>query len=359
MFDPNKMFANQVVDINLLADFGFHKKPDNSYTYETRIMDEAFQITITVDADKGIETAIIDLDLNEPYHAIYAKSRSGYVSEVRQAYTEVLEDFTGRCCQEHPFLSAQMNRMAVKIADSFADSWDKPFEKAQDYSSYRVAGKWYALVYPAKGRQFEGIADDKKDKDFEAVNLKVNPKDMAELLALEGVYPAYHMSKKSWVSVLLDDGLSDQVLWTLLSKSRQLVAPSALANPDGGPDYWVIPANLKYYDIDSEFAANPEILWTQKASIKAGDYVFIYITAPTKAIRYGCQVLEANISNQGYRKKTGIDQLMRLRLITHYQDDQVTFDIMTSKGVAAVRGPRRMHPDLIAYLKENKLWEMV
>lgn len=355
MFNPDLLFSTQVVDFNLLADFGFIKQPDQTYTYQTTIMNGAFQVNITVFSNKQIETDIIDLDMNEPYHAIYANNRSGYVTEVRQAYTEVLEDFTGRCCQEMPFLSAQMNRMAAKIADSFGDSWDKPFENAKEYSSYRVAGKWYALIYSAKGEKFEGIAKSKKDKDFEAVNLKVNPKDMAELLALEGVYPAYHMSKKSWVTVLLEDGLSDQVLWTLLSDSRRLVGSSELANPNGGPDYWVIPANLKYYDIDREFATNPEILWTQKASIKAGDYVFIYITAPTKAIRYACRVLEANIPNNGYRKKSGIDHLMRLCLLEHYQDDQVTFDLMKDKGVTAVRGPRRMHPDLITYLIEENL----
>ncbi|PNY20212.1 MmcQ/YjbR family DNA-binding protein [Streptococcus parauberis] len=355
MYNPALLFSKQVVDFNLLADFGFIKQPDQSYTYQTTIMDGAFQVNITVFSNKQIETDIIDLDMNEPYHAIYANNRSGYVAEVRQAYTEVLEDFTRRCCQEMPFLSTQMNRMATKIADSFGDSWDKPFEKANEYTSYRVAGKWYALVYPAKGEKLEGIADDKKDKDFEVVNLKVKPSDMAELLALEGVYPAYHMSKKSWVSVLLDDEISDQVLWRLLSESRRLVAPSALANPEGGPDYWVIPANLKYYDIDREFAANPEILWTQKASIKAGDYLFIYITAPTKAIRYACQVLEANIPNNGYRKKTGINQLMRLRMLEYYPDNQITFDVMKAHGVTAVRGPRRVHPDLLTYLKSHQL----
>ena len=44
---------------------------------------------------------------------------------------------------------------------------------------------------------------------------------------------------------------------------------------------------------------------TQKASMQKGDFVAIYITAPTKAIRYVCQVLEA-YPNQGYREEESI-----------------------------------------------------
>lgn len=95
------------------------------------------------------------------------------------------------------------------------------------------------------------------------MTVKVNPKDLPQLLQQEGIYPAYHMSKKNWISIILDDKVTDDKLWTLVTQSRQLVNPNGLSNPNG-PDYWVIPANLKYYDIDAEFAANDVILWTQK-----------------------------------------------------------------------------------------------
>lgn len=97
----------------------------------------------------------------------------------------------------------------------------------------------------------------------EVMTVKVNPKDLPQLLQQEGIYPAYHMSKNNWVSVVLDDKVTDDQLWGLATQSRQLVNPNGLSNPNSS-DYWVIPANLKYYDIDAEFAANDVILWTQK-----------------------------------------------------------------------------------------------
>ena len=60
--------------------------------------------------------------------------------------------------------------------------------------------------------------------------------------------------------------------------------------------------------------------WTQKASMQKGTFVAIYITAPTKAIRYLCQVLEANIANQGYRDEGSIKELMRIKPLYSFND---------------------------------------
>ncbi|MGC4389079.1 MmcQ family protein, partial [Streptococcus suis] len=69
-----------------------------------------------------------------------------------------------------------------------------------------------------------------------------------------------HMSKKAWVSVLLDDTLEDQTVFDLLEKSRYLVGPKSYKATQGA-DYWVIPANPKVYDIDAEFAENKVVYW--------------------------------------------------------------------------------------------------
>lgn len=122
---------------------------------------------------------------------------------------------------------------------------------------------------------------------------------MDKLLDLDGIYPSYHMSKKTWISLVLDETIPDQTIFELIRGSRSLVVPKHLRKASE-PHYWIVPVNLKYYDIGEEFSASKDILWTQKASMQKGDFIAIYITAPTKAIRYLCQVLEANIANQGY-----------------------------------------------------------
>lgn len=36
---------------------------------------------------------------------------------------------------------------------------------------------------------------------------------------LNGIYPSYHLSKKSWISIILDDTLSDKEIMNLVDLS--------------------------------------------------------------------------------------------------------------------------------------------
>ena len=54
---------------------------------------------------------------------------------------------------------------------------------------------------------------------------------------------------------------------------------------------WIIPCNLKYYDVDGAFSKLPRIDWKQSLkNVEVGDIVYIYVGTPVKAIRYKCLV---------------------------------------------------------------------
>ena len=129
------------------------------------------------------------------------------------------------------------------------------------------------------------LSGEKASLVYDVVNIKVDPRQMDKLLDLDGIYPSYHMSKKTWISLVLDETIPDQTIFELIRGSRSSVAPKYLRKASE-PHYWIVPVNLKYYDIGEEFSASEDILWTQKASMQKGDFIAIYITAPTKAIRY-------------------------------------------------------------------------
>ncbi|MBM7643605.1 MmcQ/YjbR family DNA-binding protein [Streptococcus loxodontisalivarius] len=344
-------FAKKRVVFERLEAFGFVRDGED-FVYRSLLLDGAFEAVLTISANGDVSGRVIDLDLGEDYLALRVERATGsYVGQVRQAYVDLLGQVADACFEAQAFREPQTNRLAARLASDFGDSYDHPFQRYPDYTSYRVAGKWYALLFPLKGHKL-GLSGEMAEQTMEVVNIKVDPKRLEEYLALDGIYPSYHMSKKSWISIVLDDSLSDEALWDLVSASRALVNPNALASSEG-PDFWIIPANLKYYDIDKEFEENEEVLWTQKASIKAGDFVLIYITAPTRAVRYICQVLEADLPNHAYRDEPSIKKLMKLRLIKTYADSDLDFERLKSLGVKAVRGPRRVSQDLRAWLQEN------
>lgn len=56
----------------------------------------------------------------------------------------------------------------------------------------------------------------------ETVNLKHD--QIADLLSNKGIYPAFHMNKRYWISVALDDTLSDEMVMELIEKSWNLTS---------------------------------------------------------------------------------------------------------------------------------------
>ena len=92
---------------------------------------------------------------------------------------------------------------------TYGTSPDYPFDEDFETAVLRHADnrKWYAIVMKVSRRKF-GFDN---DKVIDVVNLKL-PTEMFGLFgAADGVYPAYHMNKLHWISVLLPDAPEDIV----------------------------------------------------------------------------------------------------------------------------------------------------
>ena len=79
--------------------------------------------------------------------------------------------------------------------------------------------KWFALVARISSRSL-GID---KDEEVEIINLKFDRNQTYEFFeASDHVFPAYHMNKENWITVLLDGGLKDEMVFGLIEKSYLL-----------------------------------------------------------------------------------------------------------------------------------------
>ncbi|MBR3895097.1 MAG: MmcQ/YjbR family DNA-binding protein [Clostridia bacterium] len=93
--------------------------------------------------------------------------------------------------------------------DAYGTSPDYPFEDLLETAVLRHAGnrKWYAIVMRVSRRKFGFDSDEVID----VVNLKQPTEMFGSFGAVDGVYPAYHMNKLHWISVLLPDAPQDVV----------------------------------------------------------------------------------------------------------------------------------------------------
>ena len=93
--------------------------------------------------------------------------------------------------------------------NAYGTAADYPFD--DDFETavlrHRDTRKWYAITMRVSRRKFAFDSDEVID----VVNLKLPTEMFGSFGAADGVYPAYHMNKLHWISVLLPDAPDDAV----------------------------------------------------------------------------------------------------------------------------------------------------
>ena len=86
---------------------------------------------------------------------------------------------------------------------------DYPFDNDFETAVLRHADnrKWYAIVMRVSRSKF-GLDS---NEIIDVVNLKLPVELLGSFDASDGVYPAYHMNKHHWISVILNDAPNDVV----------------------------------------------------------------------------------------------------------------------------------------------------
>ena len=100
--------------------------------------------------------------------------------------------------------------------NTYSHSPDYPFDEDFETAVFRHTDnrKWYAIVMRVSRRKF-GLDS---DEIIDVVNLKLPIEMHGSFGASDGVYPAYHMNKLHWISVLLPDA-PDEIVEFLTNAS--------------------------------------------------------------------------------------------------------------------------------------------
>ena len=93
--------------------------------------------------------------------------------------------------------------------NTYGTSPDYPFDEDFETAVLRHIDNrtWYAIVMRVSRRKFGFDSDEVID----GVNLKLPTEMFGSFGVADGVYPAYHMNKLHWISVLLPDTREDVV----------------------------------------------------------------------------------------------------------------------------------------------------
>lgn len=323
---------------HLLA-FGFEKNGDE-FVYERKICGGSMRAVIRVDENGVLHGGVYD-EFDEEYIAYrIEKARGSFAANVRKEYLELLEEIAGKCFRPVPFILSQTNRIADYIAEKYGDQPEHIFEMFPDYCVFRHhEGKWYALLAEVKEGTFADISE-----KTEVLNVKVKEETLNDLLALKGFYPAFHMNRKSWVSIVMNDEADDSLIESLIDESYRMtdsVSQNLIRSE------WIIPANPKYFDLDHAFAVSDLLYWKQSSKVKVGDLIYIYYGMPFGEIRYLCEAVEIDVPYKGLNDgPVHFEKLMRLKKLHFFDGNLLNRKKIAEFGVTNIRGPRYMPSEL-------------
>ena len=205
-----------------LEPFGFVRQGEE-YRYQTTLLDGQFLMTVTVHTDGVLQTELTDTATDEEYVLHLVPEAAGaFVGKVREAYDGVLSEISNACYAPHIFQNELVYRLFDYVRDAYQSEPEHLWEKFPENAVLRRSDnkKWYAAILTTKGERF-GLAS---HPTAEVVNLQIPPEKRDALLEKDGYFPAYHMNKTHWISILLDGTAPFDDIRRLVDESYRLAS---------------------------------------------------------------------------------------------------------------------------------------
>lgn len=213
----DRIFRKSKFNLQKLKKYGFAKS-DGFWIYEKLFMKDDFKAVVKVDNQGKVNGEVFDVASGDVYLPLRIENGvEGYSNKVRAEYEKILREIKNTCFSENNFVSEQANRLVNFIANRYGDKPDFPWKKYNEYGVFRnsASNKWYALIMNIDANKLA----DKKEGRFDVVNIKIDENKIPLLLKKDGFYPAYHMNKKNWITLILDGTIKDEDLFELLNES--------------------------------------------------------------------------------------------------------------------------------------------
>ena len=177
----------------------------------------SFQV-VSASKKQGLEIVALD-DVKERYTLFDIPTTS---SSIAQALREEASELA--------FLWLHPEQSSIKEARQKWTKWmtenivpyhGNPFEKTEAMGfMVEDKGKWYGLMMEVPLQKL-GVAS---KANALILNVKIHPEDKERLVATDGIFEAYHMNKKHWISIALNVCTDDALIKECICTSYKCVA---------------------------------------------------------------------------------------------------------------------------------------
>lgn len=198
--------------------FGFYES-DDFLCLKKSIAGGEFYTIIRL-SEKSFNAEVFETQTDEKYVLFDVASANGaFVGQIRNEVQAIIDEIHEKCFDFQDIRQKYVDFLQAE----FSAAGDKPWLDEGDSTSsvYRCPnGKWFALVMKIK---FKNLGFE-SDETVWVVNLKADTEKITEITDKKSIFPAYHMNKKYWITVLLTAITDFEQLCELTRKSFELVS---------------------------------------------------------------------------------------------------------------------------------------
>lgn len=204
---------NYKLNLDKLLKYGFIKK-DNYYELVKDISPKFiayFQINFNT-----FKVSVIDKTTEEEYIPYKLKTTTGnYVTNIRQKVEELQIDILNNC-YDYDNISF---KILSYVKDKYQTTPEYPWAETPSAFTLKTSNKWYGLYMKIPFKSLK-IA---QEGEVEIINLKNNPEKIKNIIDNKVYYPAYHMNKKHWLTIVLSNKTNLKEVYELIDESYNLV----------------------------------------------------------------------------------------------------------------------------------------
>ena len=200
-----------------LKGFGF-KEEAEKLIYRKEILDSSFFIEI-VFVNSQLLIEVYDIEFDEIYSLYSVDSAVGEtVQNIREHVEKLLSSILGLADKSGKISSEIINYCNNKYGGNHVN----PFKKHPDILAFvNEKNKWYALMSNVDYSKLN------KNPDItikvKILNVKYPTDKILEIIDNKNIFPAYHMNKKHWISIVLDKNIKLETIKELIDISYSLV----------------------------------------------------------------------------------------------------------------------------------------
>ena len=200
-----------------LLQYGFREEAEK-LIYRKEILDGNFLIEI-VFVNSQLIIEVYDLEFNEIYSLFSVDSAIGEtVQNIREHVEKLLSSILG--------LADESGKISSEIIDycnnKYGGNHVNPFKKHPDILAFvNEKNKWYALLLDVEYNKLNKNTN--ITTKVKILNVKYSTDKILEIIDNKNIFPAYHMNKKHWISIVLDKNIKLETIKELIDISYSLV----------------------------------------------------------------------------------------------------------------------------------------